>query len=327
MKILVTGGAGYIGSTTSEALMDAGHNVTIYDSLIKGHRAAVPAGAELVQADIGDRAALDEVLGASHYDAVIHFAALIEAGESMRDPGRYFQNNVCKSQTLVQAAVDASVERFVFSSSAGVYAGQDGLMSEDAPLQPANVYGQTKLMIEQILEWYRLIYGLHYGALRYFNAAGATARRGEDHAPETHLVPLTLQVALGQRESIQVYGTDYPTRDGSCIRDYIHIQDLATAHVLTVEALGDRDKLVYNLGNGEGYSVKEVIQVARQVTGHPIPAVEIDRRPGDAPSLVASSARIAAELGWRPQQPSLQAIIESAWAWHRDNPMGYGDRH
>ena len=326
MNILVTGGAGYIGSVTAVALLEAGHQVTVYDSLVKGRREALPhnlAHGRFVQADVGNRDALDDVLGGEPFDAIVHFAAFIEAGESMLDPGRYFRNNVCHSQILIEAAVAHRVRRFVFSSSAGVYAGQEGLITEDARLEPANVYGQTKLMIEQMLDWYRRIYGLHYAALRYFNAAGAAPGRGEAHSPETHLIPLTLQVALGQRETIKVFGTDYPTPDNSCIRDYIHVEDLATAHVLAVEALGEREKLVYNLGNGTGYSVKEVIQVAREVTGHPIPAVETGRRPGDSPMLVASSERISRELGWRPQYPSLHTIVETAWEWHRGHLHGY----
>lgn len=323
MNILVTGGAGYIGSVTTVALLKAGHEVTVYDSLVKGHRAAVPEGAQFVQADVGDRAALDEVLGGRQFDAIVHFAASIEAGESMQQPGRYFRNNTCNSLVLIEAAAAHNVGRFVLSSTAAVYAGKDGPLSEDDRLEPANVYGQTKLMIEQGLDWYRRIHGLHYAALRYFNACGAVPERGEAHSPETHLIPLTLQVALGQREDIKVFGTDYPTPDGTCIRDYIHVEDLATAHVLAVDALGERDALTYNLGNGAGFSVKEVVQVAREVTGHSIPAVDSDRRPGDAPILVASSERISHELGWNPKFPELRAIVESAWKWHSTHPRGY----
>ena len=323
MNILVTGGAGYIGSITSQTLLAAGHRVTVYDNLVKGHRAAVPEGARFVQGAVGDRPALDHVLGSESFDAVLHFAAYIEAGESMVDPGRYFENNTCASHTLIQAAVAHQVPRFVLSSTAAVYAGKDTPITEDDPIQPANAYGQTKLMIEQMLDWYRRIHGLHFAALRYFNACGATPGRGEAHSPETHLIPLTLQVPLGQREAIKVFGADYPTRDGSCIRDYIHVEDLAYAHLLALNALGERERLIYNLGNGTGYSVKEIIQVAREVTGHPIPAVESPRRPGDAPTLIASSARIAREVGWQPRRPDLHEIVASAWEWHSSHPHGY----
>ncbi|MBN1315582.1 MAG: UDP-glucose 4-epimerase GalE [Anaerolineales bacterium] len=323
MNILVTGGAGYIGSVTTAALMGAGHQVTVYDNLVKGHKKAIPEGANFILAAIQDTDTLNNVLDSKPFDAVIHFAAFIEAGESMRDPGRYFTNNTCHSHTLIQAAVAHGIKRFVFSSTAAVYASKNSPIAEDDPLAPANVYGHTKLMIEQMLEWYRKIYGLHYAGLRYFNASGAAPDRGEDHLPETHLIPLTLQVALGQREAISIFGADYPTPDGSCIRDYIHVQDLATAHVLAVDALADKDRLIYNLGNGGGYSVKEVIQVAREVTGHPIPSIETERRPGDAPILVASSEKIFHELGWQPQFPSLHDIIETAWEWHSCHPQGY----
>ncbi len=323
LNIFITGGAGYIGSTAAETLLNAGHQVTVYDSLVTGHRAAVPAGAEFVHADLSDEAALRAALAARPYDAVMHFAAFIEAGESMKDPGKYFRNNLSYSLGLIELAVQAGVKRFVLSSTAAVYRSSDEPLSEDSPLGPTNVYGQTKLMIEQALEWYRQIHGLHYAALRYFNAAGALPHRGEAHQPESHLIPLTLQVPLGKREQIYIFGTDYPTPDGTCIRDYIHIQDLISAHLLALDALGERDRLVYNLGNGAGYSVREVIETARQVTGHPIPAVETPRRPGDPPRLVASSDRIRRELGWRPQTPDLKEIIASAWEWHRAHPQGY----
>ncbi len=323
MNIFITGGAGYIGSTAAETLLQAGHRVTVYDSLITGHRAAVPAGAEFIHADLADAAALRAALTAQPYDAVMHFAAFIEAGESMKDPGKYFRNNLSHSLQLIELAVQTGVKRFVLSSTAAVYQSSDQPLSEDSPLGPTNVYGQTKLMIEQALEWYRQIHGLHYAALRYFNAAGALPHRGEAHQPESHLIPLTLQVPLGKREQIYIFGTDYPTPDGTCIRDYIHIQDLISAHLLALDALGERDRLIYNLGNGAGYSVREVIETARQVTGHPIPAVETPRRPGDPPRLVASSERIRRELGWQPQIPDITDIIASAWEWHRTHPQGY----
>lgn len=324
MNVFVTGGAGYIGSITVEELLKAGHRVTVYDNLSKGHRQAVPAGAHFVQGDIGDRAALDAALTTGGFDAIMHFAALIEPGESMQDPGLYFRNNVTKSLTLIEAAVAAGVPRFVFSSTCAVYASQDTPIGEDAPIAPANVYGQTKRMIEQMLGWFHRLKGLRYAALRYFNAAGATAERGEAHDPEIHLIPRVLKVALGQLPNAGIYGTDYPTPDGTCIRDYIHIVDLAQAHLLALDALGERGELIYNLGNGAGYSVRQVIEVARQVTGHPIPAVEMPRRPGDAPRLVASAVKARRELGWEPRYPALRDIIASAWAWHQAHPDGYG---
>ncbi len=325
MNLLLTGGAGYIGSAAAAMLLQAGHQVTVYDSLITGHRQAVPEGARFIHADLADGERLRAALSAERYDAVLHFAAFIEAGESMQNPGKYFRNNLALSLDLIEAAVQAGVRRFVLSSTAAVYASSDEPLSEESPLGPANVYGQTKLMIEQALEWYRRIHGLHYAALRYFNAAGALPDRGEAHRPESHLIPLVLQVALGQRPYIQIYGTDYPTPDGTCIRDYIHIADLVEAHLLALEALADRDRLVYNLGNGAGYSVRTVIETARRVTGHPIPAVEAPRRPGDPPRLVASAEKIRRELGWRPRHPDLEDIIASAWAWHRTHPHGYQD--
>ncbi|MEW6715950.1 MAG: UDP-glucose 4-epimerase GalE [Chloroflexota bacterium] len=323
MNIFVTGGAGYIGSATVENLIKAGHAVTVYDSLVTGHRAAIPAGADFVHADLADRGTLNGVLGSQPFHAIMHFAAFIEAGESMRDPGKYFNNNLGNSLGLIEAAVQSGVRGFVLSSTAAVYASSDDPLTEESPLGPLNVYGQTKLMIEQTLEWYCQIHGLRYAALRYFNAAGALPHRGEAHHPETHLIPHVLKVALGQQENVEIYGSDYPTPDGTCIRDYIHIQDLVNAHLLALEALGERDRLVYNLGNGAGYSVREVIETARLVTGHPIPAVETHRRPGDPARLVASSERIRRELGWHPQKPSLFDIIASAWEWHRTHPFGY----
>jgi UDP-glucose 4-epimerase len=253
----------------------------------------------------------------------MHFAASIEAGESMVDPGKYFQNNVGNSLLLIESAFQSGVRRFVLSSTAAVYASRDDPLDEDSPLGPTNVYGQTKKMVEDILVWYQTIHDLRFASLRYFNASGALPGRGEGHQPETHLIPLVLQVPLGQREAVRIYGTDYPTPDGTCIRDYIHIQDLVSAHLLALEALSEHDRLVYNLGNGAGYSVREVLETARRVTGHPIPALEAPPRPGDAPRLVASSERIRRELGWQPEIPALADIISSAWNWHREHPLGY----
>ena len=324
--VFVTGGAGYIGSAAVAALLDAGYQVTVYDSLVTGHRAAVPAGAEFIHADLSDTETLRAALQARDYLAVLHFAAFIQAGESMEKPGMYFRNNVANAIGLIDAAVAAGIRRFVFSSTAAVYAPRDEPLDEDAPLGPTNVYGQTKLMVEQILDWYRRTKGLHYAALRYFNAAGALPDRGEAHPHESHLIPLVLQVALGQREKIYIFGDDYPTPDGTAVRDYIHIADLVEAHLLALKALAHRDKLIYNLGNGVGYSVLEVIRTARQVTGHPIPAEIAPRRPGDPSRLVASSERIRRDLGWQPRIPKLYDIIASAWDWHRSHPHGYAGK-
>jgi UDP-glucose 4-epimerase len=323
VNILLTGGAGYIGSAAAQILLEAGHAVTVFDSLVTGHRAAVPPGAAFIQSDLADQVTLGSTLQAGRFEAVMHFAAFIEAGESMQDPGKYFRNNLANSLGLLESCVRAGTERFVLSSSAAVYASSDDPLTEEHPLGPANVYGQTKLMIEQALEWYYRVHGLRFAALRYFNAAGALGDRGEAHQPESHLIPLVLQVALRQREQVQIYGVNYPTPDGTCIRDYIHIADLVSAHLLALEALGDRDRLIYNLGNGDGYSVRQVVDAARRVTGHPLPTVEAPRRPGDAPRLVASSEKIRRELGWRPQHPALDDILASAWEWHREHPNGY----
>jgi len=323
MNIFVTGGAGYIGSATAEALLNAGHSVTVCDSLVTGYRAAVPKAARFIQADLGDSSALAAALASEKYEAVMHFAAFIEAGESMIDPGKFFKNNLANSLQLIEAATHAGVERFVLSSSAAVYASNDSPLNEDSAIEPANAYGFSKLAIEQALEWYRKIHGLRFAALRYFNACGALPGRGEAHQPESHLIPLVLKVALGLRAAASIYGTDYPTPDGTCIRDYIHIADLVSAHLSALEALDQRDQLIYNLGNGSGYSVREVIETARRVTGHPIPALESPRRPGDAPRLVASSEKIRRELGWTPQHPDLTDIVSSAWDWHRTHPQGY----
>jgi UDP-glucose 4-epimerase len=323
MKVLVTGGAGYIGSVTAAALLDAGHTVTVFDNLVTGHRAAIPRAADFCQGDIRSK---DDAAGciARGFDAIIHFAAYIEAGESMADPGKFFENNTCGALNLIESAVRHGVGRFVFSSTAAVYAGQDAPIKETDPIAPVNAYGATKLMVEQMLAWYRQIYGLRYGVLRYFNACGATGELGEDHQPESHLIPLVLQVALGQRERVKIYGTDYPTRDGTCIRDYIHVADLASAHLLALDALAEHESLTCNLGNGAGYSVREVIDAAREVTGHPVPAEESPRRPGDAAILVADATRARQLLGWQPRIPDLKDIMQSAWDWRSGHPNGYG---
>ena len=323
MNIFLTGGAGYIGSIAARQLLESGHQVTVYDSLVTGHREAVPAGAEFIQGDLGDNKTLQSALEINKYDAVMHFAAFIEAGESMVNPPKYYQNNLINSVNLIDLAVKAGIGRFVLSSTAAVYKSSDQPLGEDSPLGPVNIYGHTKLMIEEVLDFYREIHGLRYAALRYFNAAGALPDQGEAHQPESHLIPLVLQVPLGKREDIKIFGTDYPTPDGTCIRDYIHIVDLVSAHFLALDALEEQKKLVYNLGNGKGYSVREVIETAREVTGHPVPIEEIDRRPGDSPRLVASSEKIRNELGWEPQIPDLKDIIHSAWSWHQSHPDGY----
>ena len=324
MKIFVTGGAGYIGSATAEALIHAGHSVTVYDSLVTGHREAVPAGAEFIHASLDDSHALAEALTSTKYDAIMHFAAFIEAGESMKDPGKFFRNNFTNSLQLMETAVQAGIRKFVFSSTAAVYQSSEEPLTEESSIGPTNVYGHTKLMTEQALEWYRSIFGLHYAVLRYFNACGALPGRGEAHQPESHLIPRVLQIALGQADSATIFGTDYPTPDGTCIRDYIHIADLVSAHILALGALDTRDKMTYNVGSGNGFSVREVIETARKVTGHAIPAVEQPRRAGDSARLVASPNRIKSELGWEPKNTNMQDILSSAWEWHKTHPHGYG---
>lgn len=323
MNIFVTGGAGYIGSAAAEALLAAGHSVTVYDSLVTGHRAAVPRRASFIEAALEDSRALSKAVLTGRFDAVMHFAAFIEAGESMKNPGRFYKNNFVNSLSLIETAVQAGIKYFVLSSTAAVYQSSDEPLTEESPLGPTNVYGHTKLMIEQTLDWYRQIHGLHFAALRYFNACGASVERGEAHQPESHLIPLVLRVALGQSQSASIFGTDYPTPDGTCIRDYIHIADLVSAHLLALDALEENDRLIYNLGSGNGYSVREVIETARKVTGHPIPAVESPRRPGDPARLIASSNKIRRELGWKPQHENLHDIIASAWEWHKSHPKGY----
>jgi UDP-glucose 4-epimerase len=325
MNILVTGGAGYIGSATAEVLLQSGHSVTVYDSLVTGHRQAVPAEAAFVEAALEDRQTLSKTLTTGAFDAVMHFAAFIEAGESMHDPGRFYFNNLGNSLTLIETAALAGIKRFVLSSTAAVYQSSDQPLTEESPLGPTNVYGHTKLMVEQVLDWYRRIHGLHFAALRYFNACGALPGRGEAHQPESHLIPLVLQVALGSSEAASIFGTDYPTPDGTCIRDFVHIADLVSAHLLALDALQTSDSLIYNVGSGNGFSVREVIEAARRVTALPIPVHESPRRPGDSPRLVASSDKIRRELGWQPRRVGLEDMISSAWEWHRSHPRGYGN--
>lgn len=329
MKVLVTGGAGFIGSVVTAQLIAAGHDVVVYDDLSKGHRKAVCSKAALVVGNIGDRERLNSTLDKQQFDAVMHFAAFIEAGESMQVPEKYFRNNTANALALLETVLAHKVPRFVFSSTAALYGNPERTpICECDRLQPTNAYGESKLLVEHMLDWFHRIHGLSYVSLRYFNAAGATETLGEAHGPETHLIPIILQVASGKRERISIFGTDYDTPDGTCVRDYIHVSDLASAHVLALDALAKNSapqKLIYNLGNGQGFSVRDVIEVARRVTGHPIPAAETERRAGDPAVLVASSAKIRAELGWKPQFPELERIVESAWAWAQRHPEGYKD--
>ena len=326
MNILLVGGAGYIGSAVAVTLRRAGNRVVVYDDLSHGHRQAVPADTELILGDVGDAAHLDTVFGHHPFDAVVHCAALIEAGESMAVPERYFRTNAAATLTLLEAMLRHGVKRFIFASTAAIYGDTEGKpVNEETPLRPSNPYGESKLLVEHMLDWIGRAHGLRYASLRYFNIAGAlTADLGEDHRPESHLIPITLQVALGKRPQIAINGTDHPTLDGTCVRDYIHVADLADAHLLVLDAFERHERMIYNLGNGAGFSVRQVIETARRVTGHPIPAVEQARRPGDPAALVASSEKIRAELGWRPQRSDLETIIDSAWAWHRNHPNGYG---
>ncbi|MEO6119728.1 MAG: UDP-glucose 4-epimerase GalE [Terriglobales bacterium] len=324
MNVLVTGGAGYIGSVVAAELVATGHHVTVYDNLCNGHRGAVPEAAAFIKGDVANRAAVEAVLDEKRIQAVLHFAAVIEAGESMQVPGKYFRLNSAATLTLLEAMHARGVKRLVFSSTAALYGDPKSIpIKEDDALEPANAYGESKLLVERMLAWFHRIHGLRYASLRYFNAAGAAGCLGEAHDPESHLIPLVLQVALGKRKSISIFGTDYPTPDGTCVRDYIHVSDLAQAHLLALAALENRDRLIYNLGNGRGFSVREVIAAARKVTGHQIPALESLRRPGDPAVLVASSERIIKELAWKPRHAELEAIIGSAWKWHQDNPDGY----
>jgi UDP-glucose 4-epimerase len=323
-RVLVTGGAGYIGGVVVAQLLQRAYDVVVLDDLSNGCRAAVPEGARLAVGDVGDRAALDRLFREYSFDAVMHFAAFIEAGESMKFPAKYFRNNTANALTLLDAVTTHKVPRFVFSSTAALYGTPERTPIEETDtLRPTNTYGETKLLVERMLEWFNRIHGLRYACLRYFNAAGAAGAQGEDHHPESHLIPLTLQVALGQRKELSIYGTDYPTADGTCVRDYVHVSDLASAHVLVLQALKEKDKLIYNLGNGHGFSVREVIETARRVTGQAIPALETQRRPGDPAVLVASAEKIKKELGWQPEYASLEAIVRSAWDWRRAHPAGY----
>jgi UDP-glucose 4-epimerase len=322
LRVLVTGGAGYIGGTVANALLNEGHEVIIYDNLCHARRDLIPPRAEFVEGDIADRAKLEQLFEARLFDGVMHFAALIEAGESMNHPEVYFRNNTASTLSLLEAMIAKKVNRLVFSSTAAVYGEPESTpIREDAKLKPTNTYGESKLLVEQMLVWINQIHGLRYASLRYFNVAGAvvdaSGSRGEAHEPESHLIPLILDVALGRRKDIKIFGQDYPTLDGTCVRDYIHVSDLAKAHLLALKTLANQEKLIYNLGNGRGFTVREVIDSVRRVTGRPIAVEELPRRPGDPAVLVASSEKIASELGWKPDFPNLDDIVASAWAWHQ----------
>jgi UDP-glucose 4-epimerase len=325
MNILVTGGAGYIGSIVTEELVKQGQDVVVFDNLSAGHRAAVHPEAEFVEGDLADRAAVRALFERCDVDAVMHFASYTLVGESMEHPFMYLGDNVTNGLNLLHEAVDHGVRRFILSSTANLFDDPEEIpIDEDERIVPGSPYGESKHILERFLQWLDRIYGFRYAALRYFNAAGASpsGERGEDHDPETHLIPITLQVALDQRDKITVFGDDYPTRDGTCVRDYIHVTDLAKAHILALEALNQGSR-TYNLGNGRGFTVREVIETCRKVTGHPIPAEVGERRPGDPPVLIASSERIQAELSWEAQYPDLETIVAHAWRWHRTHPHGY----
>ncbi len=323
MKIFVVGGAGYIGSICVELLLDEKHEVVVFDNLTEGHRLSVDERAAFIGGDLSRREEISKALTETKPDAVMHFAANALVGESMENPSKYFRNNVCAGINLLDAMRDAGVARLVFSSTCATFGPPERVpIDETLPQRPINPYGESKLLFEKILRWYDEIHGLKYVALRYFNAAGATEKFGEDHRCETHLIPNVLKVALGQKPQVEIYGTDYETPDGTCIRDYIHIVDLSRAHIL---ALGAKESACYNLGTGGGSSVREVIDICRAVTGREIPVVEKPRRPGDPPRLIAASEKIKRELGWQPKFQDLRAIIESAWQWHQKFPNGYGD--
>ena len=324
-KILVTGGAGYIGSHVTRQLLAAGHEAVVFDSLENGHKEALPEGIDFFQGNILDFESIKKAL--KNVDAVLHFAAYIEAGESMQNPLRFFENNLKGSATLLEAMRQSKVNKIVFSSTAAIYGEpQYTPIDEEHPKNPTNIYGLTKLQVEKTLDFYDRMFDFRYAALRYFNAAGAdeSGQIGEDHDPETHLIPLILKAALGQRENIKIFGTDYPTKDGTCIRDYIHIKDLGTAHIMVLEKLlNGSGSMQYNLGNGKGYSVREVIETAKKVTGKTIDVIETEKREGDSAVLVASSEKAKKELGWQPKHKGITQIIKTAWKWHESHPEGF----
>jgi UDP-glucose-4-epimerase GalE len=326
MRILVTGGAGYIGSHAVRRFLSRGHDVWVYDNLSMGHRQAVPADRLLV-GDLAESDRLDQVLIARRIEAVVHFAAFAFVGESVRAPGKYYQNNLVNSLNLLEALRRHDIRRFVFSSTCATYGVPERVpITEDEPQQPINPYGNTKLAVERALGDYAAAHGWGFAALRYFNAAGASpdGDLGEDHTPETHLIPLALLAVLGRKPPLEVFGTDYPTPDGTCVRDYVHVDDLADAHLLALEALQAGTRLFLNIGTGRGYSVREVVRTVEEVTGQRVPRREGPRRPGDPPVLVASAEHIRRELGWQPHYPELRPIVETAWNWHRRHPDGFG---
>jgi UDP-glucose 4-epimerase len=324
MKILVTGGAGYIGSVVSERLITQGHEAVIYDNLSKGHREAVMPEAEFIEADLADSRQLIKALEDHKIEAVIHMAAASLVGESVQNPQLYFRNNNVNGLNLLDAMLQIGIKRIVFSSTAAVYGAPETMpITEDAPQNPTNPYGESKLAFEKILRWYDEAYQFRYASLRYFNAAGASERFGEDHEPETHIIPNVLRVAAGRMSHVSIFGEDYPTPDGTCVRDYVHVMDLADAHILALKAT-ETGSRTYNLGYGSGYSVGEVVEMARQITGKWISTESAPRRAGDPPILIASPDKIMSDLGWSPRHSELDQIIESAWRWHLSHPHGYG---
>jgi len=329
MRVLVCGGAGYIGSNMTAMLTSQGHEPVVYDNLSKGHRAAI-GNTTFVEGDLDDFQLLLETLKKYKIEAVMHFAALIEVGESVQQPLKYYRNNLSCTQNLLSAMEAADVEKFVFSSTAAVYGipeSIDGGLSEDCPTKPINPYGQTKLDVETMCHYQSMAGKLRYASLRYFNACGAgnNATIGEDHRPESHLIPLTIQAAMGKRDAIKIYGTDYDTPDGTCIRDYIHVDDLCRAHMLVLNKLDQSRELIYNLGNGNGFSVREVIETVRRVSGKDFKIVEAERRPGDVPILTSDAARVRNELGWQTDKHELEEMVSSSWKWHNNHPDGYPD--
>jgi len=325
VKILVTGGAGYIGSVATAELIAAGHDVIVVDSLYQGHREAVHPDAQFIHGDLADMDAVKTIfVQHTGIDAVMHFASYTLVGESMQNPAKYLRDNTVAGVNIIDAAVSAGVGRVIVSSTANLFEKPDSMPIEpDNTIVPGSPYGESKYILERTLHWYERIHGLKYACLRYFNAAGGTHNRGEDHTPELHLIPVVLQVALGQRESITLFGGDYPTRDGTCVRDYVHIVDLAQAHILALDGIARLGSRKYNLGNGDGFTNLEVVQAARRITGHAIPCTIGARRPGDPAILIASAKKIREELGWEPRYPSIDQIIGSAWEWHQSHPNGY----